>query len=198
MPAILSMAVQDHWAVIPFSKSACTPEKWLDGKDWGECHAWYVWAVRQVRALHPSVVIESGCCGGFEQDLATEVKDAFFSLASSVKPDAKSVMIVGDNVEIAQQPVDCLLAAHATMRTCTTVWPPDRFYLNDDIATLSRLHHVGFIDTSGWYCFQSQCPMVVDNTIVYIDTGHITDQYALLLAQPFRASFKQQLARLGA
>ena len=33
--------------------------------------------------------------------------------------------------------------------------------------------------TRGWFCYQSQCPTVVARTIVYRDTRHITEAYAL-------------------
>jgi hypothetical protein len=193
MPAILSMAETDNWDVRSLSKSACTPERWNDARHWAECHAWYLWAVRQVKALHPDVVLISGCCGGYEQELAETVKNALLGLATSVKPFVKHVVIVGDNSGIAEQPLDCLLGRHATMRSCTTVWSDEHFYLNQDLAALTKRRRVGFVDTSGWFCFENHCPMVVGHTIVYIDTGHITDQYAETLAAPFRAAFRQAI-----
>ena len=77
------------------------------------------------------------------------------------------------------------------MARCTTTWSEDRFYLNDDLAALSKTHDFGFIQTRDWFCFESQCPMVIDNTIVYRDTGHLTKAFALKLTGPFRAAFKR-------
>ena len=190
MPAILTMAQRDGWSVIPLSKSACTSQKWNDGHDWRECHDWYRWAVGQAQALRPDVMLVSGCCGWFQGDVAESAKTAFFSLAAAMKPYTKSVVLVGDNVGIGRQPLDCLLSRGATMAKCTTSWPSDRFSLNHDLAILSKKHGIGFVDTSGWFCSDNRCPMVVDNTIVYVDTAHITDDYAQALAGPFRAAFR--------
>jgi hypothetical protein len=189
MPSVIATANAERWDVMPLSKSACTPQQWLDAQHWAECHAWYLWAVREVKQLHPDVLLVSGCCGGYGLDLADSVKHAYLTLAGSLKHFVKHIVLIGDNVGVGEQPVDCLLRRHATMSTCTSVFPDDRFYLDEDLATLSKLHGLGFIDTSGWFCYDDHCPMVVGNTIVYIDTGHITEQYAQALAGPFRAAF---------
>ncbi len=192
MPAIILMARKDGWKIRPLSKSACTPEGWLARNS--ECRTWYLWAVNQVNALHPDVVLISGCCGGFTGIDAETVKTALFATVAAVKPASKHAVIVGDNVGIDQQPVDCLLGRNASMKSCTTAWPPDHFFLNQDIAAVAKRRGFGFIDTNGWFCFQNECPMVVDHTIVYTDTGHITSEYAQALATPFRTAFQRALA----
>jgi len=193
MPAILSLAQRDGWAVIPLSKSACTPMGWAQGN--AECRAWYSWAVNRAKALRPDVLLVTGCCGGFTGSDGETVLNQFVSLARTTKAFSRHVVVVADDVGVATQPVDCLLRRHASMKSCTTTWPADRFSLNEDIAVKAKLHGFGFINTSGWFCFQRQCPMVVGRTIVYTDTGHITAQYAQALAGPFRASFQRVLSQ---
>jgi hypothetical protein len=77
------------------------------------------------------------------------------------------------------------------MKTCTTTATAARYALNDDLARLAKLRRFSILKTRGWFCYQSQCPMVVGHTIVYRDTGHITQAYALQLAAPFRAAFRR-------
>jgi hypothetical protein len=107
--------------------------------------------------------------------------------------DDAAVVVLGDDVGVDGEPVDCLLARDATMRRCTTTWTEERFFFNDDMAALAKARGFGFIDTRGWFCFESQCPMVIGQTIVYRDTGHITAPYALELADPLRAAFKRSV-----
>jgi hypothetical protein len=104
---------------------------------------------------------------------------------------SKSVLVMADNEGIHQQPVDCLLARKATMRTCTSTWPDERFALNDSLAALAGTRGYSFLNTRGWFCFEQECPMVVGSTVVYRDTGHITVPYGLKLAAPFRAAFRR-------
>jgi len=203
MPAILATAEKDGWAVLPIVKSACTPNTtWTSTADFGidgthldagvrVCRAWYTWALQQLRRLRPDVTLIAGVSGGASGDQGEAIKRGFISLATTAKSFSKDVVVVQDPEGVAEQPVDCLLRRRATLATCTTTWSEDRFYANDDLAALSQIRGFRFLKTRGWFCFQSQCPMVVGQTIVYRDTGHLTKAYALELAGPFRAAFKR-------
>ncbi|MDQ3893293.1 MAG: acyltransferase [Actinomycetota bacterium] len=195
MPAISRMAEQDRWVVLPLVKSGCTPDKWIDRSDFGtpECRAWYRWAVRQAKALHPEVMLIAGGSAGALGTQADAIVGAFTSLGTTMKRFSKRVVILADAGGVSQQPVDCLLAPKATMRRCTTAWPDEHFYANDDLAALAKRHRFGFIHTKGWFCFENQCPMVIGHTIVYRDTGHVTQPYALALTKPFRAAFRRAI-----
>jgi peptidoglycan/LPS O-acetylase OafA/YrhL len=205
MPAILRMAEQDGWAVLPVVKSACIPNTtWTSRRDFGidgtrldahvrVCRAWYSWALQQIKALRPDVTLIAGASGGAGGHQAEAIKRGFISLTGALKSFSKDVVVITDSEGVAQQPVDCLLRRHATMASCTTTWSEERFYLNNDLAALSKAHDFRFINTRGWFCVESQCPTVIGHTIVYRDTGHLTKAYAQELAEPFRASFKRAI-----
>ena len=202
MPTLLAMAERDDWAVIPLVKSACTPGEWL-GKGYvgtpqdeiNRCHAWFQWAVGQAKALHPDVTLMAGCCGGIAAygagpRVIADEKRGFSAVGTAMKRFSTSVVLVADNEGVSKQPADCLLARGATMRTCTTKWPAPRFAFIDSLAKLAKTRGFGFLKTRGWFCYQRQCPMVVGQTIVYRDLGHMTQTYALALSAVFRSSFR--------
>jgi hypothetical protein len=200
MPTLLAMAERDDWTLIPLVKSNCNPGVWL-GKGFNNtpqdlidrCHAWYQWAVGQAKTLRPDVTLMTGCCGGvpaYAKRLIADEKRGFSALGTAMKPFSKSVVLVADNDGVSKQPVDCLLAQGATMRTCTTKWPVARFAFNNGLAKLAKARRFGFLNVRGWFCYQRECPMVVGNTIVYRDTGHITATYALALTAAFRSAFR--------
>lgn len=198
MPTILAMAQVDAWVVIPIVKSGCVASSWVGNGYAGTpaallsaCHAWYRWAVQQAKALHPDVTLMASCCGGAAGSTATASKTAFASLATTMKGFSKNVIVVADDDGIGKQPVDCLLARHATMKTCTSTATDASYAFNDDVQKLAKIRGFGFLKTRGWFCYQYQCPMVVGHTIVYRDTGHITQVYALQLAGPFRSTFRR-------
>jgi peptidoglycan/LPS O-acetylase OafA/YrhL len=198
MPTVLAMAKRDGWVVVPLVKSRCNPAVWI-GKGYPQttgaviryCHAWYQWAVGQAKTLHPTVTLMAGCCGGASGSTATAERRGFSSLAKTMKRFSTSVILVADNDGIAKQPVDCLLARHATMRTCTTKWTADHFGFTNGLAKLATTNGFGFLKTRGWFCYQFECPMVVGRRIVYRDTGHITKTYALALTAAFRSTFRR-------
>lgn len=200
MPDVLLMAQHDGWSVTPLVKSGCVPSTWL-GKGYpgtptvtlNQCHQWFQWAKSEAKTLHPQVVLMAGCCGGASGSTLTATKAGYSSLDAAVKHSADQVILVADDDGINKQPVDCLLAAHATMKTCTTTWRPVRYASNNSLAKLAKTRGFGYLDTRGWFCDGFKCPFVVGHTVVYRDTGHITQGYARNLAVPFRNSFRRCL-----
>ncbi len=200
MPAVLLMAQHDGWSVTPLVKSRCVPSAWLGkgypntpGATIDQCHAWFQWARGEARTLHPDVVLMSGCCGGASGPTLKATKAGYSSVAAAVKGSAEGVILVADDDGIKKQPVDCLLAPHATMKTCTTTWNSKRYASNNSLAKLARSRGFGYLDTRGWFCDGFKCPFVVGHTVVYRDTGHITQAYARRLAVPFRNAFRRCL-----
>ena len=191
MPTIVSMARLDGWVVRPIVKSGCSPYTWLDRFGSPACRTWYKWAVQQVVALRPQVTLVSGAYGGSVGTIADAVRHGLFNLTAAIKRSSKRVVLVADDDGISRQPVDCLLAGGATMATCTSTRTPDQLQLNDGLASSAKYQGFGFLATRGWFCYDSQCPMVVGHTVVYRDLGHITASYALALVAPFRTEFRQ-------
>jgi hypothetical protein len=96
--------------------------------------------------------------------------------------------------------VDCLLAPHATMKTCSTL--VTRVQLSGDmrIEAGAKKHHVGFMSSRGWFCarvsptkLQFLCPLVVNRTITHRDRDHNSQTYTLELLSPFRGAFRRAL-----
>jgi peptidoglycan/LPS O-acetylase OafA/YrhL len=197
MPAILQMATRDHWLVRPLVKLSCVPRSW-NGK--GACHDWYVWAKRQAAALNPQVALILGSWAG-TADPVQAIKPVK-QLAAALRHSAASVIVVGDPSSQKRDPVDCLLARGATMKTCTTAQRRVQARTDSAIQGGARRLGAGFIDVRGWLCARGRasghpqlCPLVVNRTITAVDRGHVSKTYALELAQPFRNAFREELFR---
>jgi peptidoglycan/LPS O-acetylase OafA/YrhL len=190
MPAILSMAQQDGWVVVPISKSGCTPGDWTSNLGNPQCRAWYKWAVPHAEAVHPNVTLITGDYSTLGTSARTTSINAIGAFSTTIKRFSKSVVVINDPPGQSQQPVDCLLAQHATMRSCSSTQTPGQLSTSSEMALITRSDGVGFIDTTGWFCLRSQCPMVIGHTIAYSDENHVTQSYALELAKPFRAAFR--------
>jgi peptidoglycan/LPS O-acetylase OafA/YrhL len=200
MPAILPMAQADSWNVIPLARKGCVVPSWIgngypdtDAATVSACHAWYRWAIRQAQRLRPDVILIGGCCSGDQGSTAATIRNTYSKTAAALRRVARTVILVEDEELLPVQPVDCLLASGATLRSCMVTIAGDSLAFNDGIPTLAKAAHLGFLKTRGWFCYQDQCPMVVGTTIVYRDAGHITPEYAQRLAAPFRTAFRQCL-----
>jgi peptidoglycan/LPS O-acetylase OafA/YrhL len=196
MPTILSMAARDGWVVEPFVKDGCIPRTWSGG---GDCGAWYRWASDRASALHPDVTLIIGSWAGTAYPSRAVAPIGTLSLA--MRRVSASVILVGDAPNQTRDPTDCLLAPSATMATCSSTGKPSQLGTSSAIASAAAAHRIGYIDTLGWFCAHPPrstaelCPLVVGNTITAVDRGHISQTYALALANSFRVAFRKQLFR---
>jgi hypothetical protein len=186
MPALLALAAAEHWQIVPLDKSACTPPLWYRQ---GECHDWVVWALQKIAALDPDVVLIGGAYVNPDPDAATSIG----RLTQALRHPKRRVVVIADVPRQAQQPVDCLLGRGADLGRCST--RIDGPIENPQVYDEARASGAAVISTSGWFCADTLCPMVVGDTIVYQDTGHVTSVYATQLARPFAAAFDAAVAK---
>ncbi len=193
MPAILKMALQDGWVVVPFVKPRCVPRTWYQADN--ECSTWVRWATGHAASLHPYVSLIIGSWSGTASPGAAVTPVA--TLTKAMKRSSASVIVMGDAPTQTKDPVDCLLAPGANMKTCTATATRAQLKTDDTVAVGARKKKLGFISTRGWFCARGGsailCPLVINQTIVWADRGHISQTYALELAGPFRAAFKHAL-----
>jgi len=193
MPSILRMALQDGWAVVPFVKPRCVPRTWFQSGN--ECSTWTRWATTHAVALHPYVTLVIGSWAGTATP-GSAVKPVA-ALSATMKRSSATVIVMGDAPTQSRDPVDCLLSAGATMKTCTATATRAQLRTDDAIAAGAKKKKLGFISTRGWFCARGGgallCPLVINQTISWADRGHISQTYAVELAGPFRAAFRHAL-----
>lgn len=197
MPAILSLAQRDGWAVIPLVKVGCIPRGWTASAS-GECGTWFRWAKQRAMALRPDVTLIIGSRAG-TYDPRAAIKPVA-ALSTWMQRYSGRVIVVGDAPNQTREPFDCLLAPGATMQTCAVTSKRSQLQTETTIESDALRDGVGFIDTWPWFCAPSSmpttaylCPLVVDQTITERDRAHMTQTYSLELAIPFRDAFHQAL-----
>jgi peptidoglycan/LPS O-acetylase OafA/YrhL len=194
LPAVLELAWRDGWVVIPILRTGCRPDRWVTNEGPASCRAWYRWAIREVRLLHPRIALIGGSIGERPSTAVPAAADGTIAMARALDPYG-AVVVIGDPEGLNEEPRDCLLSSHASMATCTTRWPPTTLRSYDRVAATMRRLGIGFIATRGFFCFERQCPAVIGNTIAYWDHSHITATYALQIAGAFRTAFLRAAAR---
>jgi peptidoglycan/LPS O-acetylase OafA/YrhL len=196
MPTILRLAKRDAWVVVPLVKVGCVSSAWVH-KAW-PCGIWYRWATRRARAIHPQASLVVGSWSGTKTPSAA-VKGVT-ALIRDVKGFSSTTIVVGDSPHQHRNPVDCLLASGATMRTCASKAKLGELQTDAAVAGVAAKQRVGFMNVTGWFCGRASrvavlCPLVVNRTIGWIDQGHISETYGLELATPFRNAFRRELFR---
>jgi peptidoglycan/LPS O-acetylase OafA/YrhL len=196
MPPLLRMAKRDEWSVVPFVKVSCVPSSWTH-KSW-PCGIWYRWAINRAAALHPQATVAIGSWAGSHTPSAA-VK-GMTRLIGDARSFSASTIVVGDSPHQHRNPVDCLLASGANMRTCSSKATLVELQTDAAVAATAAKAHVGFMNVTGWFCARASsvailCPLVVNRTIGWIDQGHISSTYGLELSTPFRNAFRRELFR---
>jgi SGNH domain (fused to AT3 domains) len=193
LPSLLEMAWRDNWAVVPLLRLGCTPGRWLSN-DTTTCRAWYRWALRQVAQLRPQVTLIGGSIDQRQTAETRKAIDGMLGAARTLQADGR-VVVIGDPEGLTDDPVDCLLSAHASMATCTTAWPSSALAPYDRVARETKQLGVGFLATRGFVCFEGRCPTVIGHTIAWMDTNHMTVAYAVEVAGAFRTALLQLTGR---
>ena len=196
MPAVLKMAHRDDWAVVPFVKVGCVSSSWTH-RSW-PCGVWYRWAINRAAALRPQASLLVGSWAG-SRTPAAAVK-GMAKLIGDARRFSASTIVVGDSPHQHRNPVDCLLAKGATMRTCSSRATLAELQTDAAVAAAAARQRVGFMNVTGWFCARASsiavlCPLVVNKTISWVDQGHISATYGTELATPFRNAFRRELFR---
>ena len=195
MPTILDMAQRDRWVVIPFVKVSCIPRTWLERR--GGCPTWYRWATRRAAALRPDVTLIVGSWAGTWAP--SRAIKAVAGLSATMRRYSRSVIVMDDPPGQRLDPTDCVLGSHSTMKTCSRVQSRAQQQTSAAIAANARRQRIGFLQTRGWFCAPTRngrkilCPLVINQTITYVDRGHVSRTYAVELDQPFRVGFRAAL-----
>jgi hypothetical protein len=193
VPTVLELARQDGWLVVPLLRTGCMPNLWITNKGHSSCRAWYRWAMRETRLLHPSITLVAGSIGEHPSPSVSAAVDGILTTARALEPYGR-VVVIGDPESVNDQPADCMLSQHASMATCTATWPPSTLRSYDRVAATTRRLGIGFIGTRGFFCFERRCPTVIGHTVAYWDNSHITAAYAVQVASAFRTAFVAAVA----
>ncbi len=99
-------------------------------------------------------------------------------------------MIIGDPpTRATNNPIDCVLARNATIASCSRQLTQDETAITGAVSQMATSDGLGFIDTTGWFCYQAECPLVIGNIVAYRDDSHLTPTYSTALSGAFRAAF---------
>jgi peptidoglycan/LPS O-acetylase OafA/YrhL/nitrogen fixation protein len=198
-PALNSLAVENGWKLVPRTKSACTPvsvtiENSTLDREYTECAEWRDKVFAELAAAPPALVViggsdaapvvdasEGGALGRWRNGWTETLEQM---------PDATGVAALTDT------PWSFDLAA----ADCVSLHPLQD--CNDDYGIkFTERRETGVevqqglgatvIDTSGWFCVDERCPVVVEDLLVFRDTHHVSTPYAASLADVLGAALPQ-------
>jgi peptidoglycan/LPS O-acetylase OafA/YrhL len=177
LPTLLAAAEEHNFAVHPLTKDGCHAENYTDVDTRSECLEWFQWAVEQVGALKPDILI-------FSPDYSPGYSAGTPKALAALKAAGPGrLLLLGDVPGVKERPEQCLLRPGATLATCST--PHGALERDRQAAALATAAGVEFQQTSDWFCFERLCPTVIGDMIAYTDTNHLSATYGRHLSQAF-------------
>ena len=201
IPAFERIAEQGGYTTYYLVKPNCTAADLLVNElddnetPWQACSDFREWAVEQIDALEPdlTVVSTSGPNAIIYTDDGSTVnkrdprrrevtEDGFADLFARLLPLTRRLVLLRDVPKSERDAATCLTRSGVDLGTCLFTPVSDQEQDSADSMAAARRMGVEAIDPTPWLCWQDQCPLVIGDVLSYRDRGHLSAQYAGILA----------------
>ncbi|MFG3380657.1 acyltransferase family protein [Streptomyces sp. NPDC047999] len=185
-PALDAIARKHNWQLYSLTKNACKVSQITieyNGGPYSTCDAWREVTLKRILEMKPELVITSNSNSAKlwgEGDTATAWGKGQAETYRTFKENGIPVVTLLDNPWPKNNAVDCAVANPDDLGSCAR----DRSEADPKpdvtraIREAAEAEDVTVIDPYPWVCAPSgNCPIVVGNTMVYRDYGHLADAY---------------------
>lgn len=195
LPALTSIASRIPFRIVVLTKHSCpvAAVSTYDGilkRAYTECLTWRTWALDQITALHPALVVASERIqaqvdsSGRQIDQNESIwQQGLAASVATLRGVAGQVVFLSDIAEHAQNTPTCLAANPKQVGRCND--PPskavDAAHQSRDAVTVRRAGGA-YIDVTPWFCTSVVCPAVVDSKVTSVDGSHLSATYASYLS----------------
>jgi peptidoglycan/LPS O-acetylase OafA/YrhL len=208
-PALQQIATQRQWRLEMLAKGACplldlpitNPLSRL-AELFEHCSEWRTQIINRLEAERPRLIVLS-LWRGYGTDEALSGYRAYDTawiagvthLVQRLRATGAQVLVLGPIPDPQFQVPVCLSGYLDDVQACT---PTRSKAVNESgIAAEAAATEAGggqYIDTTDLFCTAERCPVIVGNTLVYVDENHMTLEYSRLLAPAVGALADRALA----
>ncbi|MBV7695263.1 acyltransferase family protein [Streptomyces sp. TRM70350] len=185
-PALDAIARKHHWRLYSFTKNACKVSQITieyNGGPYSTCDDWRAATLDRIRKLEPELVITSSSnsaklYGG--GDMAQAWGKGQAETYRTLQQGRTRVLTLLDTPWPKNNAVDCAVAHPDSLSSCARhrSGADPQPEVTEAIRAAAAAENVPTIDPYDWVCAPSgNCPVVVGNTMVYRDYGHLADGF---------------------
>ena len=206
-PAFQQVAEQRHWRLETLAKAACplmnlpsaNPLRGLAT----HCEQWRGQIIARLRAEHPRLIVVSmsrqyGAGQGWEPGFTSYDPawiDSLTRLVQQLRDIGAQVLVLGPAPD-PQSVVSLCLSGH--LDDATACSPSRSKAVNESgIAAESTATKAGgghYADLTALFCTTDRCPVIVGNTLVYLNPNHLAFEYSRQFAPVIGALADRALA----
>jgi peptidoglycan/LPS O-acetylase OafA/YrhL len=190
-PAFQQVAAQRRWRLENLDKAGCPLldlpiiNPVLD-REYTECEQWRDQIIARLQTEHPRLVVLT-IRRFYSTQRFTAYDPAWIEsltrLVQQLRGTGAQVLVLGPIPDPHLPVPDCLSGHLDDVTACS---PPRSTAVNDPgIAAETAATKAGggrYADLTALFCTADRCPVIVGNTLVYIDASHMTVEYSRLLA----------------
>lgn len=175
---ILEFANKNNFKLLTYTKSGC-PLLEIK-KEYTECTIWREKSLVEIEKIHPDYIIYSNIQ---YQDSTSLLYSDFVDKLNKISNNVVSIIDTPKPVDGNFIP-ECLSKNSSNIQKCNLKIPQAILgkKQRDVEIEIAKQKGVHIIDTLNWFCYDSICPTIIDNVVVYQDDSHISNTYAKYLS----------------
>ncbi len=206
-PAFQQIAAQRRWRLETLAKASCplldlSTINRVNGGVYTQCEQWRGQVITRFQAEHPRLVVVTmsrsygaGISGTGLTSYDSAWIDSLNRLVQQLRGTGAHVLVLGPIPDPQSIVPDCLTGHLDDAAACSS--PNSKAVSQPGTAAESAATKAGggqYADLTELFCTADRCPVIVGNTLVYMDEAHVTLEYSRLLAPVMGALAYRALA----
>ena len=182
--AINKIAKNNNYKLVIYTKSGCPMQNITHydnslKRDYTECYSWRDEAMLQIEKIKPDIIINSGVI--YLNSTPTAYTD-YINKLKSISGQVITILDTPrpmDNVQIPE----CLSKNSTDIQKCSLTLPKAIIAKTkyDEQTKILKQLEVKTIDMLDFFCYNTKCPVIIDNIVVFMDEQHTTKSYTKYL-----------------
>ncbi|AKK28968.1 acyltransferase family protein [Mycobacterium sp. EPa45] len=209
-PALQQIATQRHWRLQMMAKEACALMDARAGsafsnlvEDLQHCQQWRDEIVARLAAEHPRLVVVSVWRGYGTDETMSGFRaydrawlDGMTQLVRQLRETGAQVLMLGP-IPSPHANVPICVSGHLDDAAACSLSRPSAVDQSGIAAEAAATAAGGgqYADLSDLFCATERCPVIVGNTLVYLDVSHLTLQYSRVLTPAIAALVDRAFAQ---
>lgn len=195
-PAFEQVAAKGHWRLETMAKAGCplmdiSFVNLVLRREYSECARWRDEVIARLRAEPPQLIIiglwrkygeQYGYTSGFTSYDSTWLEN-LNSLVKELRSSGSAVLVLGPIPDLSSVAPVCLSAHMDNPDACSKarITATNEDAIKDEGAAVASAGGQ-YLDITGLFCSDRQCPAIIGNNLVYMDKDHLTFEYVHQLA----------------
>jgi hypothetical protein len=180
-----AMARRTGYTFLGFAKTECTMADLLTQVPYAHgayssCPTFRQYAIGRINKFNPKILV-----------ISTLAEQFYTVNGKSLQRPGRKIFLISDPPHQVVSPPICLGEHVSNFSGCMTSLPTS---LKNDavwqtaLQTAATKGGASFVNVTPWFCAKNTCPLVIHNTEVYLDYGHMTSTYGVFLSGVLQAA----------